>query len=195
MISLTAPTALRRATVTAARSQHTSSSALAARSIHSSSCLRDSHASTSSHSSDSEEYPQEGFSAPFWRNTLLALLAGVGIYRFSDIHSTSHPSKGSSSGLPVPSEKAEEEEEDTRPFLTRYMDYYFTPSSVWKERNLKHLDLARQAAEDKLLFQEAERPPVHRLRYTGSFEQASPHSIPIGGATDLSDLKVKKGSE
>ena len=55
------------------------------------------------------------------------------------------------------------------PYLTRYIEYNLTPEAgLWQRRNDKHLDLAVDAANDKLLFQEAERPKVRRLRYLGS---------------------------
>ena len=40
-------------------------------------------------------------------------------------------------------------------------------AGLWKARAAKHLELAKEAADDKLLFQEAERPKVRRLRYLG----------------------------
>jgi hypothetical protein len=40
-------------------------------------------------------------------------------------------------------------------------------SGLWKGRNKKHLELAKAAADDKLLFQEAERPRIRRMRYLG----------------------------
>jgi hypothetical protein len=110
-----------------------------------------------------------GFSAPIWRNTLLFAVAFAGIYRFSNIDADAHPARSSSSGHSAPGNESEDDlhDEDNRPFITRYIDYYSTPSSVWKERNERHLDMVREKAEEKLLFQDAERPPVHRLRYVG----------------------------
>lgn len=62
----------------------------------------------------------------------------------------------------------DEDDEQEEPFMTRYIRYNLTPKSdVFKERNNKHLELAKQAAEDKLLFQEAELPKIRRLRYLG----------------------------
>ncbi|PWN90094.1 hypothetical protein FA10DRAFT_104031 [Acaromyces ingoldii] len=146
---------------------------------------------------DDETYPSEGFSAPIWRNTVLFVIAATGIYRFSNLHADPHPSRASSSGRSAPGNESEDDEhdDDNRPFLTRYMDYYFTPASFWKERNERHLDYVRERAEEKLLFQDAERPPIHRLRYPSTFEQASPHRISAGDQVDLSDLHVKKASE
>lgn len=97
----------------------------------------------------------------------MLLIAGVGFYRVSTLHgdapSTQHsePVDGSEQ-----EQNHEKDEEDNRPFITRYIDYYSTPSSVWKERNERHLDYVREKAEEKLLFQDAERPPVHRFRYS-----------------------------
>jgi hypothetical protein len=112
-----------------------------------------------------------GFNAPIWRNTILLLVAAVGIYRVSTLHGDI-PSITRSVDPDAASEHGDEDEdeggssgEDNRPFLTRYIDYYSTPSTVWKERNERHLDAVREKAEEKLLFQDAERPPVHRFRY------------------------------
>lgn len=101
------------------------------------------------------------------------------------------------------------------PYLTRYIKHNLTPQAdLWKERNEKHLELAVEAADAKLLFQEAERPSVRRLRYLGSvelagiseraqleltrvsrlcstFSQASPNAIMVGSQADLTDLKIK----
>lgn len=102
---------------------------------------------------------------------MLLAIAGFGIYRVSTLNNDTHPSRASSSGKSAPEHVSDdndddnEEAEDNRPFLTKYMDYYSTPSSVWKERNERHLDIVREKAEEKLLFQDAERPPIHRLRY------------------------------
>jgi hypothetical protein len=87
------------------------------------------------------------------------------------MHAQPHPSRASSSGYASPGNESEDDHRDEiqgddRPFLTKYIELWFTPSDVWKERNLHHLDLAREKAEEKLFFQDAERPPVHRLRFT-----------------------------
>lgn len=57
---------------------------------------------------------------------------------------------------------------DETPYLTRYIQHNLTPAAdLWKKRNEKHLELAIQAADDKLLFQEAEPAKIRRLRYLG----------------------------
>jgi hypothetical protein len=51
--------------------------------------------------------------------------------------------------------------------ITRYLAHHMPESGLWKGRNEKHLELAKAAADDKLLFQEAERPRIRRMRYLG----------------------------
>ncbi|KAM0749161.1 hypothetical protein T439DRAFT_327650 [Meredithblackwellia eburnea MCA 4105] len=115
-----------------------------------------------------EVYPDEGFNKPHWRYLSLATLALLLYYRVT-------PASSSSS------------EESTSP-ITKWL----TPQTeTWKANAEKHLTLAKEAADDKLLFQEAERPKVRRLRYLGTFSQASPNNIPVGSQADLSDLVIK----
>lgn len=63
---------------------------------------------------------------------------------------------------------------------------------LWDERNAKHLELTMQAADTRLLYNEAELPPVYRLKNTSSFLQASPHSIGAGTQADLSGTVIKE---
>lgn len=52
--------------------------------------------------------------------------------------------------------------------MTRYIAHNLAPSAdKYKARNEKHLEAAKQLADDKLLFQEAEKPRVKRMRYLG----------------------------
>ncbi|GAA5831652.1 hypothetical protein JCM3766R1_004967 [Sporobolomyces carnicolor] len=124
---------------------------------------------TAEHST--EHFPQEGFNAPFWRRLSLAAI-GIALYlRIA-------PSSDSDNA--------------SEPWLTRYIAYNLAPSAdKFKERNEKHLEAAKQLADDKLLFQEAEKPRVKRMRYLGTFDQASPNGIPVGSQADLSGLVIK----
>ncbi|EST08467.1 hypothetical protein PSEUBRA_001885 [Kalmanozyma brasiliensis GHG001] len=164
------------------------------RSLHSTRIAR---AGASSSSSTAEDYPSENFGAPIWRWTFLGAVAVFGLYRISTLHADPHPSRASSSGRSAPGNESEDNlhVEGEKPWLTRYIENWTTPSSVWKERNARHLELVKEKAEERLLFQDAERPPVHRLRYTQIFEQASPHAVAPGSQADLSDLKIKRASE
>ena len=72
------------------------------------------------------------------------------------------PSPPSTSGSPSLSPSASTADQ---PWLTRTLAKYTPGADVWKARNERHLELAVRAAEDRVLFQEAERPKVLRLRY------------------------------
>jgi len=74
-----------------------------------------------------------------------------------------------------PHEQPVEAADKDMPYLTRYLAYHMPREGLWKERADKHLELTLQQAEDQLLLQDAQRPKMRRLRYPGSFEQASPH--------------------
>ncbi|GAA5896405.1 hypothetical protein JCM6882_001005 [Rhodosporidiobolus microsporus] len=141
------------------------------------STLRSRQASSHAHAeSSSEVYPQEGFNAPFWR---WLSLAGVGVFVYSR-------------AAPVHLAPKDGADLDEQPWLTRYIAYNLAPSAdKWKARNDKHLELAKEAADDKLLFQEAERSRMRRMRYLGTFDQASPNGIEVGSQADLSDLVIK----
>ncbi|GAA5876277.1 hypothetical protein JCM16303_007080 [Sporobolomyces ruberrimus] len=118
-----------------------------------------------------QHFPQEGFNAPFWRNLSLAAI-GLALYlRIA-------PSSDS--------------DDSSEPWMTRYIAHNLAPSAdKYKARNEKHLEAAKQLADDKLLFQEAEKPRVKRMRYLGTFDQASPNGIPVGSQADLSGLVIK----
>ncbi|KAN0060358.1 hypothetical protein ACQY0O_007687 [Thecaphora frezii] len=191
MAPIPAQRALQRAAL-ASRSTMASSSFQAVRSLHTTKPIKAAHSSTASSSDD--EYPAEGFTSPLWGYTLLAGLAGVAVYRISTLHADPHPSRASSSGRSAPGNESEDNlhADEAKPWLTRYIEHWTTPTSVWKERNLRHLDLAREKAEERLFLQDAERPPVHRLRFPQAFEIASPHNVAPGSQADLSDLKVKR---
>lgn len=89
-----------------------------------------------------------GFTKPIWRNGVLLTLALALAYRVA------------------PSDSLSTDSAEENP-ITAYIAHHSPSPSLWKERADKHLQLAKIAADDKLLFQEAERPKVRRLRYLG----------------------------
>lgn len=91
-----------------------------------------------------------GFHAPFW--TKLAV-GGLLVALALRVSPANNPTTANS---------------DETPYLTRYIQHNLTPATdLWRKRNEKHLELAIEAADDKLLFQEAEPAKVRRLRYLG----------------------------
>ena len=75
-----------------------------------------------------------------WTYTLIAALGIVGFYKFA-------PSPG----------------EDN--YVTRYISYYFTPSSSWAATNDRHLELTANLQEAVQISQTGQRPHIHRYRY------------------------------
>ncbi|KAI9282593.1 hypothetical protein BY458DRAFT_125646 [Sporodiniella umbellata] len=121
-----------------------------------------------------EHHPQESFGTSAWRNTTIAVVAGLVWYRV-DQHLTH-------SG------------DEKHPF-TRWIEYHMTTKEQNDNINAAHLAGAEAAAEYKLFAQEAQRPLIYRMRYPESFERASARGLVTGLQADLSDLKVKKDNE
>ncbi|KAF8585936.1 hypothetical protein K439DRAFT_1008482 [Ramaria rubella] len=140
-----------------------------------------------SHQEDTTVYPEENFNTPFWRNTLLISLLGIGVYNLYPLL----------------------DKDGT--YITRYIQLYRTPSDVWTRINEKHLEQSIEAAQGQLLITSAMRPRVHRMRNplyvstslplvlihpgldgNSSLDTASPHRVPVGGQVDMSNVQVKK---
>jgi len=128
---------------------------------------------TQHHASDGAESTHEGFTTPFWRKTFIFGVLGYGLYAFAPSRTGADGKEGA---------------------LTSYIRNTLTSTEVWKERNEKHLSLSVDAAEAKQLTGTARRPVMNRIRYTGRFEDYSPHKQAIGDEVDLSDLVVKADS-
>ena len=130
-----------------------------------------------------------GFSSAGWTYTLIASLGIVGFYKFA----------------PSP-------DEDN--YVTRYISYYFTPSSHWTATNGRHLELTTNLQEAIQISQSGQRPHIHRYRYPqcvymcsvshvfsmlngdgSSLEVASAFSVPVGGDPDISGVRVKGKNE
>ncbi|CEH13912.1 hypothetical protein CBOM_01801 [Ceraceosorus bombacis] len=157
---------------------------IAARTLHASASrsAESSHGHAAADAAEEEQYPEEGFSAPFWRNGLLLVIGGVIVYRFSAAANRSpHGATG----------EEETSSDSNAPLITRYLSHYKPSLESSRRTSLEELDKKTRNAEDRLLFQEAERPPVHRLTYPGVFDHSSPHRIPLGGSVNVSNVKVK----
>ncbi|KAG6813659.1 hypothetical protein H0H92_008896 [Tricholoma furcatifolium] len=122
------------------------------------------------HEDSNEHYPKEEFSGPVWRNTVLAALAVVAVYKY-----------------------APEATEDT--YLTRWIALYSTPREKLLEIAVKHTDLSANDCEINYLQSNASVPPVRRYRYPQSLDKGSPFMVPIGGTVDTSNVVVKGHNE
>lgn len=101
--------------------------------------------------------PSLGFLNSTWRNTLLIGTLTYLAYTFLPSPPSSPTSPSSNPGYNDPSS-------DSMPLLSRVMARGTTPAEEWKRRNARHLEQTVRSAEDRLLFQEAERPRVYRLK-------------------------------
>ncbi|KAI8997439.1 hypothetical protein BDB01DRAFT_892976 [Pilobolus umbonatus] len=117
-----------------------------------------------------QHFPEETFNGAAWRNALIAVAAGLVWYRV-DQHITH-------SG------------DDKHP-VTRWIEYHMTSSAENDKINSANLEGALAAAEYKLFAQEAQRPPIYRMRYPETFERASPRGISAGTSLDLTGVKIR----
>ena len=99
------------------------------------------------------------FLSPPWRNTLILITASILIYPYLP-----SPSKQSLSPSLSPEAHASTSNSET-PLVTRLLAKYTPDAKTTYERNDKHLELSAEKAGERLLFQEAERPRVHRMRF------------------------------
>ncbi|KAF8070263.1 hypothetical protein FPV67DRAFT_1668136 [Lyophyllum atratum] len=132
-------------------------------------------ASSSTHAHHEEhyeehQYPKEGFSGPFWRNTVLASLFAVAAYKYA----------------PEPTEDV---------YLTRWIALYSPSREQWLDMAAKHTALSVESSETTLLVTNAKRPPVHRYRYPQLLDQSSPFLTPVGGEVGTSNIVVKGDKE
>ncbi|KAF0348038.1 NADH-ubiquinone oxidoreductase subunit [Gigaspora margarita] len=113
---------------------------------------------------------KEGFGTKAWRNTLLVCLAGFAWY-----HLDRYLTKNGELKHPI----------------TEIIESLMTPDSEWRRINVHNAKTANIIANDRLLFGEAKRPPIHRLMHPDCFERTSPFLIEPGTDVDLSDLVIK----
>jgi hypothetical protein len=104
-------------------------------------------------------FTKTAFLSPPWRNTLILITASILIYPYLP-----SPSKQSLSPSLSPEAHASTSNSET-PLVTRLLAKYTPDAKTTYERNDKHLELSAEKAGERLLFQEAERPRVHRMRF------------------------------
>lgn len=97
------------------------------------------------------------FMTPTWRNTAIATTLAIIIY-------TTFPAPPRIATSPSSDPSYTTSTASALPLFSRVLAQITPDAKTWTERNERHLELTRGAAEDRLLFQEAERPRIHRLR-------------------------------
>jgi hypothetical protein len=110
------------------------------------------------------------FMTPTWRNTAIATALALVIYN-------TFPSPPARATSPSTDPEYATRTAQSLPWFSRVLAQLTPDAKVWTERNEKHLQMTREAAEDRLLFQEAERPRIHRLRNPGCVFSASVYGL------------------
>ncbi|EJT51819.1 hypothetical protein A1Q2_02984 [Trichosporon asahii var. asahii CBS 8904] len=131
----------------------------------------------------------ENFMNATWRNAFIAIAAVALAVKYGP-----SPIEGVSASPSVSNDNLEKEAADKNaPWITRwYANNMKGDGKLWDERNAKHLELTMQAADTRLLYNEAELPHVYRLKNPSSFLQASPHSIGVGTQANLNGTVIKE---
>ena len=134
--------------------------AMLTQSLHSTTTIHDSRSNIILYiTSLYRSFTTTAFLSPPWRNTLILITASVLIYPYLP-----SPSKQSLSPSLSPEAHASTSNSET-PLVTRLLAKYTPDAKTTYERNDKHLELSAEKAGERLLFQEAERPRVHRMRF------------------------------
>lgn len=103
-----------------------------------------------------------GFKSKLWPFTVAAAITSFIVYRVSARHAlepTAPLEKTEEEGLPA------EYEDETKPFLTRYLAYHFPDKRKREQRADEHLRSVLQIKEDKLLVQAAEKQRLRTRRF------------------------------
>lgn len=104
------------------------------------------------------------------------------------------PIEGVSASPSVSNGNLEKEASDEKaPWITRVFARMMAGDATkWDERSEKHLALAMKAADTRLLYNEAELPPVYRLKNTSAWAQASPHANAVGADISMNGTVIKE---
>ncbi|BEI85960.1 hypothetical protein CcaverHIS002_0602470 [Cutaneotrichosporon cavernicola] len=152
----------------------------AARSFQTSAARRAAHG-------DSKYDTHESFFTGPWIHAGILFALGVTAYNFL-------PAPKEVVAAPVVNTDALEADakDASLPWLTRFLSGRIAETADNNDKyNDKHLALAVDVADQRLLFNEAEMPKVRRLTYPSLFEQQSPNCVGVGTEVNLSDLVVK----
>ncbi|CAO3640303.1 unnamed protein product [Cunninghamella blakesleeana] len=66
-----------------------------------------------------------------------------------------------------------------------------TQSQEKDEISAKFLENSNRLAEYRLIYQDAQRAPIYRMRYPEAFERRSPRALVAGNNCDISDVKIR----
>ncbi|KAI9305342.1 hypothetical protein BJ944DRAFT_161930, partial [Cunninghamella echinulata] len=111
------------------------------------------------------------FDNKVWRNTLIVAVGAIVWYRID--------------------ERLTDQGDEKHP-ITRWIEYHMTQSQEKDQIAAEFLENSNRLAEYRLLYQEAQRPPIYRMRYPEAFERRSPRALVTGNNCDISDVNIRK---
>ncbi|BFZ56986.1 hypothetical protein PYCC9005_004036 [Savitreella phatthalungensis] len=130
------------------------------------------NASHAGPSADTTNYvTEETFFSPMWRNAFAGGILAYAVYRFDKAYADGNDGKG---------------------YFQSTIEYHLPADNTWEERNVKHYNLAKEAAEARLLIQSAEYPRFRQLSYPGMLDHGSPWGVHVDQIVDTSKVEVKR---
>jgi len=99
---------------------------------------------------------------PAWRNTFILIALGFAVYPFMP-----EPNNEPQNPAADPEGWKRYLEDPKTPWITKYMGSFYTDPTEKRELVREHVNMRIKAAEDKLLYQDAEKPQVQRIRNRG----------------------------
>ncbi|MBW0516605.1 hypothetical protein O181_056320 [Austropuccinia psidii MF-1] len=126
----------------------------------------------------------EGFGNPLFLVTGAGIVA-LALYQTYSTSATSQHANNSSGTILA-------EEDEHKPWLTRYLAYHFvTDPQEGKKVEAHNLAVVFDAADKAYVKASIERPKIRRLANAGDFKIASPYGVFPTSETDFSDLRIK----
>ncbi|CAO3597044.1 unnamed protein product [Absidia cylindrospora] len=116
-----------------------------------------------------EEFPAETFGTSAWKKTAIVVALGAVWYNVDQSLAKS----------------------GNKNIVTKWVEFVMTPSDENNDINESFYSHSQNLADYRLVYQEAQRAPIHRMRYPESFERASPRALTAGSQMDLSDVKIR----
>ncbi|KAI8330064.1 hypothetical protein BC941DRAFT_441413 [Chlamydoabsidia padenii] len=116
-----------------------------------------------------EEFPAETFATSAWKKAAAVVALGAVVYNVDQSMAKS----------------------GSKNVITQWVELVMTPTEKNNQVNEAFYTNSQNMADYRLVYQEAQRAPIHRMRYPESFERASPRALTAGAQMDLSDVKVR----
>ncbi|KAI8096260.1 uncharacterized protein BX664DRAFT_323486 [Halteromyces radiatus] len=116
-----------------------------------------------------EQVPGETFATSAWKKTAIVVAIGAVWYNVDQSISNA----------------------GNKNIITKWVETAMTSSEENDKINASFYNHSQTLADYRLIYQDAQRAPVYRMRYPESFERCSPRALTAGAQADLSDVKIR----